>query len=261
MLGFASRLRWCALAAALLVSLSPLFWGCGPSSSHSTPVLPSAGEGGTVGAKGQDFLSSSTYQSLVVEVAWVSSEAPSDYALGVLQTRLQQRCDKPGGITLVNGKTFTSTQTVWSVGDMGPLEAQLRQQHTSGTQAAMFVVYLNGGSDQDTPDSQVVGESYSGTSFAIFKDVARKGAPFVSGSEVEATTLVHEAGHLFGLVNLGAPLKSAHLDSAHPFHCTNPLCVMYWEAESSSKTVTAGAKTPDDFDLACLQDLQANGGR
>jgi hypothetical protein len=260
MLGFASRLRWCALAAALVAPLPTLFWGCG-SSTHTVPVLPSAGEGGSVGAKGPDFLTSSTYRSLVVEVAWVSSEAPSDYALGILQTRLQQRCDKPGGITLVNGKTFVSTQSVWSVADMGPLEAQLRQQHASGTQAAMFVVYLNGASDQDTPDAHVVGMSYSGTSFAIFKDVARRGAPFVSGGELEATVLVHESGHLFGLVNLGAPLTSGHLDSAHPFHCTNPQCVMFWEAEGSANTISTGTKTPDDFDLACLADLRANGGR
>jgi hypothetical protein len=44
---------------------------------------------------------------------------------------------------------------------------------------------------------------------------------------VEQATVVHEFGHLAGLVDNGVPMVSPHLDPEHAKHCTNEVCVMY----------------------------------
>ncbi|HEY1079471.1 MAG TPA: hypothetical protein VGE46_05215, partial [Bdellovibrio sp.] len=51
---------------------------------------------------------------------------------------------------------------------------------------------------------------------------------------VEQSTLVHEMGHALGFVNNGVTLASAHQDTAHGAHTTNPNCVMYWQNEGAS---------------------------
>jgi hypothetical protein len=45
-------------------------------------------------------------------------------------------------------------------------------------------------------------------------------------STVESTVVNHEFGHLFGLVNLGTPLQSAHEDSSSNGHCEVDGCLM-----------------------------------
>ena len=51
---------------------------------------------------------------------------------------------------------------------------------------------------------------------------------------VEQATLVHEFGHVMGLVDNGIPMVSDHLDPDHPRHCTNEECVMYWQNEGAA---------------------------
>ncbi len=54
---------------------------------------------------------------------------------------------------------------------------------------------------------------------------------------VEQATVVHEFGHAAGLVDNGLALASAHGDAAHPAHCTNTSCIMYWAIEGTSGAV------------------------
>ena len=78
---------------------------------------------------------------------------------------------------------------------------------------------------------------------------------------VEQSTLVHELGHLAGLVNNGAPTVSDHEDKEHPHHCTNPNCVMRWENEGLADLLSfliridQGEK-PILYCSQCLEDMK-----
>jgi predicted Zn-dependent protease len=97
-----------------------------------------------------------------------------------------------------------------------------------------FVLFINGYLDNDgTANTQVLGVSVVGTPvIAVFKDVVLASS---SSSAVlmfvEQATLVHEFGHVMGLVNNGVEMVTDHLDTEHPRHCTNEDCVMYWQNE------------------------------
>ena len=105
------------------------------------------------------------------------------------------------------------------------------------------MVYVAGGSQDDTSDGKVLGAAYHGTSIVMFKGTinANTGGGALSGKPptafVERAVLVHEFGHAAGLVNLGAPMQAPHEDASHPHHSTNQKSVMYWAVENSAGLV------------------------
>ena len=88
---------------------------------------------------------------------------------------------------------------------------------------------------------------------------------------MEATTLHHEFGHIFGLVNIqndDIHPGDKHEDLDHQKHCIINDCLMYFEAQSITKDnlkarlqrLKALQNIPS-FDLDfCIEDLQAKGG-
>lgn len=216
------------------------------------------------GASAQDLLSAATYTSLVVEVDYVQGQQPSTTALQQLQTRLEERCNKPGGVTILVNDQVPSGGTVYSVADNKALEAQHRSTFTSGTTAAIYVLYLDGQSDQDSGGGRVLGWAHGPTSIGIFREsIVASSNALATTPEVEAAVLVHEAGHVLGLVNNGTPMVSAHEDTAHPAHDVDDDCIMHWQIETSDIRALAlnRGSIPTQFDARCVADLQANGGR
>ena len=90
----------------------------------------------------------------------------------------------------------------------------------------------------------------------------------ISNADVEAATLNHEFGHLFGLVDLGSPQVNDHEDTEAEHHCNVTGCLMRAELQfgggimSMLESRTAkGLTVAPDLDAECILDLQANGGR
>lgn len=100
--------------------------------------------------------------------------------------------------------------------------------------------------------STVLGIHFSGVKTAfVFKDgitLFAGGIPFQQ--RIEQATVVHELGHVIGLVNNGVPMVAPHEDSEHPHHTTDPDDVMYWDlistATRSDRLILFGKKTLDD---------------
>lgn len=92
-----------------------------------------------------------------------------------------------------------------------------------------------------------LGSTFNGTAFALFQD--QIGAYGDAGAEKRA--IVHEAGHLLGLVNLGTAMQTDHDDPQSPNHDVDSACVMY-------RSINA---TSDQFCEDCRADLKAAGGR
>lgn len=192
---------------------------------------------------------------------YLSTAAPDQNALNMLQTRLQERCNKPGGVTVLFSDSITSTGiTTWTIADVQNVENQHRNNFSSGSQAVLYVLYVDAQSDQDTQSSRVLGLSYSGSAFCIFKDNIRASAAgLVTEPIIERAVIVHEAGHNLGLVNNGIPMQVAHQDVANGAHDSDSSCVMHYTIETSLIAQILGT-VPDQFDQRCIDDMRAAGG-
>lgn len=125
----------------------------------------------------------------------------------------------------------------WTSSEIIALARATWDQPMSESDAFVHILFLNGYfEDNGAANPKVLGVSYSGSSvITIFKDVVRaSGSSAAVDRFVEQATLVHEAGHMLGLVDNGVPMVSGHLDPEHPRHCTNPDCVMYWLNEGAA---------------------------
>lgn len=141
----------------------------------------------------------------------------------------------------------------WDLGGMDPISGQDEEAWTSSeivelardiwetpmTESAVSIriLFLNGNyEDEGTVNPQILGVSFVDTSLvAIFKDViVNSSSSAAIAWFVEQATLVHETGHVLGLVDNGVPMVSDHADPDHARHCTNQDCVMYWKNEGAS---------------------------
>jgi hypothetical protein len=116
-----------------------------------------------------------------------------------------------------------------------------------------------------------LGAVYRNTSMIIHESTVRDLASrsvVITVSDVETTTLAHEFGHLFGLVDLGTPEVNPHEDAASSNHCNVEDCLMRAELEFGSgfravmeKRTAKGLEGLPALDAECLLDLQNIGGR
>ncbi len=134
------------------------------------------------------------------------------------------------GFTQIPDKSKTS----WTTSELIALGTSVSPASlVTNNKATVTVIFLNGLFEGNTG---TLGVHFSGYGFAfVFKDVvAGVGGTAADQRYVEQATVVHEIGHLIGLVNNGVPLTSSYEDPAHLRHSTNTSCVMYWTVESST---------------------------
>ena len=158
-------------------------------------------------------------------------------------------------------------KTSWTAEEILNFAVVNRKNHGSAGAGQFYVIFLNGYYNDGEPNQNVIGARISGSSIiAIFKPVVTTSAIAESmdvAKYVEQSTLTHEMGHALGLVDLGITLTSAHQDDAHPGHCTNPNCVMYYlnhEGGSGLGDLVKGflaSGNPVIFGSECLQDARS----
>jgi hypothetical protein len=109
----------------------------------------------------------------------------------------------------------------------------------------------------------VIGVAYRGGSCACYVDRVDEGAnpPLVTTDEIEGATLVHEIGHLLALVNGGVPMVTPHEDPQSRFHDVDEDCVMYFQLSIGLLGPNLGDPLFAQFDVHCMEDLAAFGGR
>lgn len=140
--------------------------------------------------------------------------------------------DTIAGLTVIPGQNRTG----YTVNNIVSLADRYRKNEGNATEGNIFVLFLNGYYEKDdTLRQEVMGVHVTGTTIvAVFKPVITSLRWFVTIKEfIEQCVVVHEIGHVLGLVNAGLPLTSAHHDAEHPSHCANSNCVMYWENEGA----------------------------
>lgn len=162
----------------------------------------------------------------------------------------------------------TQNRSVWSTTDAINLANQYRNGDSSGTSGKIFIAFVKGyaAKSDGSANTAVIGYSVTGTNvIIIFKQVVQASGVVPSGPVprfVEQSTIVHELAHAIGFVNNGIPTTTAHHDSAHGAHCSNPSCVMYYLNEGASDLANfisnfQSSQNAVMFDNACLDDAKS----
>ena len=231
-----------------------------------------------------DLVTDATYTKLIVEIDAIAGHGPDAEAVALTVQTLQALIDrgsleKPAGVEIrlddLDLPASADADHAWAFAEQHALSSAHRDDLAAPGEVFVHMIYLDGKTDRDTGSSQILGYAYGGSFVAMFRDnidescasntALQLAAPAIAEEACdasEATVLLHELGHLFGLVNNGLAMAAPHEDGAHPKHDVDDECIMYWVAETSDAVdvvatrVLAGDPIPA-FDAACLADMDA----
>ena len=226
--------------------------------------LPNSGNNLKLGISSRDLLSDEKYTSLKLEVAYVKGHEPSTSTLNNIKSFLEEHTNKPNGISLVKKEIDSTGSGSFSLEQVKKIEDETRTFFNSGNQISVYLLFLNGKSDSQKDNKLILGTAYKNTSMVIYEETIQRLSETsgISKSTIESTTIMHEFGHLFGLVDNGSPSQSNHEDPESKSHCNVPSCLMVATVEFGHGTLKMIGKGQEiGFDESCRHDLRANGGK
>lgn len=211
---------------------------------------------GGVGANGRAYLRDDR-PAMIVEIDVQEGVSVDQQAVDHLISTLRGVVSKPDGITLSGGNTFSSDRTSWSTADLREAAKSNRSHYSSDTSTAIYLLYVRGGFATDQGEGNALGVAHRASEAAIFPDRwAGLGSLLGSDRAVERAVLVHELGHLFGLVNLTYTSDADREDPDHPGHSSNRASVMHWAIETDLVGQVFSGPPPDRFDDDDRADLE-----
>ncbi|ETN96780.1 hypothetical protein SAMN04487906_2291 [Zhouia amylolytica] len=249
-------------ALYLLLSLY-IFIGCSNDSSTNDEDIKRANRQ-TTGASANDFLSDDNFNSLTIELIYVTGYRPNQSSIDNLESFIQERTYKPGGINFVERAIASPANSPYTIQEIADLENDYREEYNMGDNLTLSIMFIDGKSDQDEGNSVVLGTAYRNTSMVIYQNTLEQNSNGVGEPDrvmLESTVLRHELSHLFGLVDLGTPMLQDHKDEANGHHCDVQDCLMNYQVEAGSVFDMASGGTIPSLDPLCLADLKANGGK
>jgi len=254
----------------IIILISSIFLSCSSESNETIDndtgdfVNVSINRQAT-GSSANDLLSDDTYKKMVVELAYIKGFEPTVTAINNLKNFIINRTNKPEGVEFVTKEIPLTGKTVYTLDEIVAIEKENRTKYNTNTTIAVWVLFVDGKSSNDTSSSTILGSAYWNTSFVIYEETIHglsDGTFEPERSLLESSVINHEFGHILGLTNLGSNLQSDHEDTEHPKHCNEEDCLMYWAAETSQGigNMLSGGSVPT-LDAQCLADLKANGGK
>lgn len=211
----------------------------------------------TLGTSANDFLSSSNYSSLVLEIDYMPGYAPDATSVTNLVTFLNTFINKTGGISVSQKQIAASGKTSLTLDDIVKIERTYRSAFTGGSVLAAHVLVA----DASYSTADILATSYWNTSTCVFGKTMYNnsgGSGQVTRTQLLTTLLEHEFGHLLGLVDQGTPMITGHKAVGNGAHCNNTHCLMYYAIETNAGAMN---NTIPSFDDNCMADLKANGGK
>lgn len=217
-----------------------------------------------LGTSANDLLSSDNFTSIRVQVAYPDGFRPTDTTLDLIDDFLEQRLDKPDGVTVVETLIDTPSQAgPYDINEIVAIEDEFRTVFNNGDEIGVWMFFSGEESDSNSGNSVVLGTAYRNTSVVIYErtfiELANNSPVPINRSLIETSTVRHEFGHILGLVNIGTPLTSEHEDQNNLRHCNVEECLMFFETVTNVFNNSDFESIPD-FDPLCIADLQANGG-
>ena len=234
----------------------------------------------TTGDSANDILSNTTFDKLLIEIAYVSGYRPTAIAMTDFVTFLKQYTYKED-IEIIYNELPSPNEEKLTLEEINDLEKKNRTAFNDGSTLAIFIYFADAPSEEDVEEEDLVtlGAVYWNTSMVIYEETIRNLAAKSSAvdvDDVETATMNHEFGHLMGLVNLGTAPVNDHEgtttdddnNTIGDNHCTVEDCLMRAELQFGpsmkkllEKRAAKGLVSIPDLGPECLMDLQANGGR
>lgn len=189
---------------------------------------------------------------LVVEIDHQAGAQLSAPAVDHLVATVRGVVDKPGGVALAGGNEIPGDARTWTADQLRATAREHRSQHSSPEQVVVYVLAVRGESSDDA-----IGVALNATEMAVFPDEVGGLAALVGGrAALERAVLVHEAGHLLCLLNLGYTSTIDHEDPDHPHHSRDRGSVMYYAVETSAVGQVFNGPPPADFTANDRADLE-----
>ena len=235
--------------------------------------------GGRAPHTAADMVKGAPYDKIVFEIDSVAGHGPRMQALGDFEQQLETlRRDgyvlKSGGFELKTDQTLTPSSEAdhaYTLAELTALAEQSRTHVPAANEALVHLVYVDGHYVEDTATARVLGFAQGHGRVVMFRRSIDAGCDSIAFPRIketvcdlaEASVLVHEVGHILGLVNNGVPTVANHQDTANGAHCSNVDCIMYYTVDGSSfialiaDRVRGGNTDVSPFDQDCLDDLKS----
>ena len=243
--------KWYTLVLAMVLATGPMA-GC--LGSDGVDILPE--RKGVPGGLALACLRDGGFTSMVIEIDHAPGYRPYSSSTDLLIERMESVCEKPSGITLKFNEVNFDHEGDWTAQDVRDQGWEHKDASpTDGTTLRWQILFPEGTYSEEN----VLGVAVDASTMALFGDSIEEadglfGRPSVE--DVENSVIVHEAGHLLGLVNLVYQSPVDHEDDDHPGHSNNDESVMYWAIESVDVANFIFGTLPTEFDDDDLADLQ-----
>jgi hypothetical protein len=227
---------------------------------YTNPTQESYNHNRNPGVSASDFLRSTTYKSLKIEIEYMPGFKPDPRAVNIFINLLAERLNKPAGIFTEEKEIDPTLQTAFSLNDISSIETRNRTIFTNGDQLGACILFISG----SYYNGNILGLAYKNTSLCFFGEPLKNFSIGITEEEkirAMAMLFAHEFGHLLGLVDMGTSMVVAHRDIANGNHCDNNGCIMHHSFEPNTVNFTRIYSENRSFDTNCIIDLRANGGK
>ena len=196
-----------------------------------------------------------SHDKMVLEIDYEAGYKPETSSTDLLKQRIGEVCSFSKGISLEFTETDFADVGTWNADDVREQGwANKQADPTNGKTLRWQLIFPA----ETHEDDSVLGVAVDASTIAIFGESVDDAAGFFnrpSAEDVENSVIVHEAGHLLGLVNLVYTSPVDHEASDKPGHSNNEDSVMYWAIESVTVANFISGDLPNEFDQDDKDDL------
>jgi hypothetical protein len=230
---------------------------CGCKKKTDPEIIPA-------GISPYDYLAGAAYTKLDIEIGYDKGFPPSEETINNMKSFLAAHVNKPDGIQVYLKEIAGPAKERLSLADIKYAEDQYRTAINTSNSLSLYIYLTNAEYEEATGNYKTLGIQYAPGSIVLFGKPMRASSGSIGQPPypvLETSVVLHEFGHILGLVNTGTKMTQSHEDSEHAHHCNNKECLMYFAVETNNLVANIlGGKVPA-LDANCNNDLKGNGGK